>query len=165
MLIQLIRFFFLINLLTLSSVCGSSNMKNTWSKHDDALVNWVRSGDRVALQRFAAPIKNSSELEKRLMNRSFLKLSESEGKALFTQVNGKSRVAHETLPSGIWIIVRGVNFLEKNPIYDAHLLEDKTLSISGTSLGGGDAVYHHLILVYVEKDFTRIVEFALALRS
>jgi hypothetical protein len=152
MLIQFIRFFLLTNLLMLSSVCIPSHMKNTWSKHDDALIKWVRSGDRVALQRFAAPIKNNGELEKRLMDKPFLKLPESEGNAFFAEVSSKSQAAYESLPNGIWIIVRGVNFLEKNPVYDAHLLEDKTLSVSGTSLGGGEAVHHHFVLVYVEAD-------------
>jgi hypothetical protein len=159
------RFSLFINLLMLAPLCFSSDMKNTWSRHDDALIKWVTSGDRVTLQRFAAPIKNNGALEKRLMKKPFLKLAESEGRALLAQVNNESLIAYEPLPNGIWIIVRGVNFLEKNPVYSAHLLEDGTLSVAGTSLGGGAAVHHHLVLIYVEEDFRRVVEFAVALRS
>jgi hypothetical protein len=135
MLVRIVSFLSVASLLMLTSSCLSSNMKNTWSKHDDALINWVRSADRVSLERFAAPLAGNAALEKR------------------------------SIANGIWIVVKGVHFLERDPKYSAHLLEDKTLSIDGISLGGGKAVYHHLVLVYVERDFTRVVEYALALRS
>jgi hypothetical protein len=61
-------------------------MKNTWSKHDDALIKWVRSGDRVNLQRFAAPLASNAALEKRLISEPFAKLSEAEGKFLLAEV-------------------------------------------------------------------------------
>ena len=165
MLVRIVGFLSIASLLTLTSSCLSSNMKNTWSKHDDALINWVRSGDRVSLERFAAPLASNAALEKRLINEPFAKLTEAEGKFLLAKVGDKSVIPFKPISNGIWIVVKGVHFLERDPKYLAHLLEDKTLSIDGISLGGGKAVYHHLVLVYVEQDFTRVVEYVLALRS
>lgn len=164
MFVRLVCIFSIAILLMLTS-CLSSKPKDTWSKHDDALVNWVRSGHRVSLERFAAPLASNAALEKRLINKPFARLTEAEGKSLLAEVGDKSGIPFKPIPNGIWIVVMGVHFLEREPKYSAHLLEDKTLSIAGTSLGGGKAVYHHLVLVYVEQDFTRVVEYALALRS